>query len=372
MIDGILEHEEWKNIQETEINDFRIKILKIFEGFPIDGNPIEATTEKDLIEPVIEALGWESYLTQQTTSKKGRKDVPDYLLFPNAESKQKANSEKQQAKRYRYGLSLLEAKAWEVPLDKKGNSEEFDGRIPSNQILRYLSLADIQSDRNIKWGILTNGRNWRLYYQDAQSRSEDFLEIDLPATVGLKNPEVDLFTFEDSKKQDWLKVFYVLFGRKAFLKTPPKNSSFHEQALEQGKFWESQVAQDLSEVVFKEVFPQLIHCLKKYDGEAQETPVYLEELRNSALTFLYRLLFVLYAEDRNLLPVTDDKYDDYGLRKRVREAIAERIDNKDTFSSAQDDYYRRTCSLFKAIDKGDSSIGLPPYKRALHKYSIEG
>ncbi len=243
LIDGILEHEEWKNLQESEINDFRAKLHAIFTDFPINGNPIESTTEKDLIEPVIEALGWDSYLTQQTTSKKGRKDVPDYLLFPNAESKQNANSEKQQAKRYRYGLSILEAKAWEIPLDKKG--KEFDDRIPSNQILRYLSLADIQSDRNIKWGILTNGRKWRLYFQDAQSRSEDFLEIDLPATLGLKDIQIDLFAFEDSKEQDWLKVFYILFGRKAFLKTPPQNSSFHERALEKGRFWESQVAQDM-------------------------------------------------------------------------------------------------------------------------------
>ncbi len=170
LIDGILEHEEWKNLQESAVNDFRAKLNAIFADFPINGNPIESTTEKDLIEPVIEALGWDSYLTQQTTSKKGRKDVPDYLLFPNAESKQKANNEKQQAKRYRYGLSILEAKAWEVPLDKKGKGEDFDSRIPSNQILRYLSLADIQSNGNIKWGILTNGRKWRLYFQDAQFR----------------------------------------------------------------------------------------------------------------------------------------------------------------------------------------------------------
>ena len=365
LVDGILEHKEWENLQENEINDFRAKLNAIFADFPIDGNPLESTTENDLIEPVIKALGWGSYLTQQTTSKKGRKDIPDYLLFPNPESKQQANNEKQQAKRYKYGLCILEAKAWGVSLDKKMKGEEFDGRIPSNQILRYLSLADVQSDRNIKYGILTNGRKWRLYFQDAKSRSEDFLEIDLPATLGLEDAKIDLFAFEDAKKQDWLKVFYILFGRTAFLKTPPENLSFHERALEQGKFWESQVAQDLSEVVFKEVFPQLVYCLKQHDGEAQETSLYFEELRNSALIFFYRLLFVLYAEDRNLLPVTDDKYDDYGLRKRVREDIAKRIDSKDTFSATLDGYYRKVHNLFKAIDKGDSSIGLPPYNGGL-------
>ena len=45
-------------------------------------------------------------------------------------------------------------------------------------------------------------------------------------------------------------------------------------------------------------------------------------IREAALIFLYRLLFVLYAEDRGLLPVNDADYDDYGLRKRVRDDVA--------------------------------------------------
>ncbi|MBK6904982.1 MAG: hypothetical protein IPH04_19775 [Saprospirales bacterium] len=70
-------------------------------------------------------------------------------------------------------------------------------------------------------------------------------------------------------------------------------------------------------------------------------------------------------EDRNLLPVYDGKYDDYGLRKRVREDVARRMEQRDTFSTRQDTYYHHTKSLFEAIDKGDESIGLPPYSGGL-------
>ena len=59
----------------------------------------------------------------------------------------------------------------------------------------------------------------------------------------------------------------------------------------------------------------------------------LDESRDAALIFLYRLLFVLYAEDRGLLPVNDARYDDYGLRKRVRDDIARRMADEDTFSA---------------------------------------
>ena len=50
----------------------------------------------------------------------------------------------------------------------------------------------------------------------------------------------------------------------------------------------------------------------------------LAEVREAALILLYRLLFILYAEDRDLLPVRDNRYDDYGLRDKVRGDIGRR------------------------------------------------
>ena len=41
-----------------------------------------------------------------------------------------------------------------------------------------------------------------------------------------------------------------------------------------------------------------------------------KEVREAALILLYRLLFILYAEDRDLLPVRERRYDDYGLREK--------------------------------------------------------
>ena len=88
-------------------------------------------------------------------------------------------------------------------------------------------------------------------------------------------------------------------------------------------------------------------------------------IREAALIFLYRLLFVLYAEDRGLLPVNDAAYDDYGLRKRVRDDVARRKARNDTFSTAASSYYDHLTTLFRLIDVGDQSIGLPPYNGGL-------
>ena len=87
------------------------------------------------------------------------------------------------------------------------------------------------------------------------------------------------------------------------------------------------MAQDLSGVVFERVYPALIEAL------AQNSEADLGDVRQAALIFLYRLLFLLYAEDRDLLPVNDGRYDDYGLRRRVRVDIARRMADGDTFSA---------------------------------------
>ena len=108
-------------------------------------------------------------------------------------------------------------------------------------------------------------------------------------------------------------------------------------------------------MVFERVFPSLVEAIADATGKS------LAKIREAALIFLYRLLFVLYAEDRGLLPVNDERYDDYGLRKRVRDDIARRMADKDTFSDRATSYYDHLMTLFRLIDKGDTSIGLPPY-----------
>ena len=103
-------------------------------------------------------------------------------------------------------------------------------------------------------------------------------------------------------------------------------------------------------------------------GSGTRRALYAEELpevRQAALIFLYRLLFVLYAEDRGLLPVNDSRYDDYGLRKPVREDIADRMASGDVFSASAPRYYDHLTTLCSLIDRGDPSIGLPPYNGGL-------
>ena len=184
--EGIRDTEAWNAVDDAALTTFKTTLIDIFKAFPTAEKPNESTTENDLIFPVLKALDWEHFLTQITASKKGRSDVPDALLFESADTKTKANEEPQSAKKFMHGLVVAENKAWQIPLDRKGKKgDDYDlvdlaQSAPSTQILRYLTVSEIHSERRILWGMLTNGRNWRLYYQKAKSRSEDFLDIDLP------------------------------------------------------------------------------------------------------------------------------------------------------------------------------------------------
>src|SRR3546814_17561374 len=92
-------------------------------------------------------------------------------------------------------------------------------------------------------------------------------------------------------------------------------------ALDETKRWEERVRKDLAETVFSNVFPKLIAAIPLADPNrpAEINAAYAEEVRSSALFLLYRLLFILYAEDRNLLPDETGPYSLYCLTRRSDE-----------------------------------------------------
>ncbi len=350
---------EWNALDDADLDRFGESIRVLFDCFPISQTPNESQTEDDLIWPILEALGWTESLRQQNLSPKGREDVPDGLLFESAEMKARANGFPEEWKRYEFGRAIVESKRWARPLDRR-SGRRGEETAPSTQILRYLRRIDDITGGTLRWGILTNGSQWRLYFSGARSVSEQFFELDIAATLDPPSYNDGLFALDEEGRRHWLKVFYLIFRREAFIPAGADPRTFHDKALEEGKFYEERVAEDLSNKVFGKVFPDLVRAIVRAAPEAD-----LQEVREAALILLYRLLFILYAEDRDLLPVKDARYDDYGLRNRVRLDVKERKDRNDVFSETVARYWGAMADLFMAIDQGDASIGLPPYNGGL-------
>ena len=302
--------------------------------------------------------------------------MPDILLFPNADAKARAIAESKDDRRYRHGLAILEAKRWLRPLDRGESGDAADPGAPSSQMLRYLSRVDVVSDRGMKWGLLSNGAVWRLYWQDARSRAEEFFEIDLAALLGIAGSQQELDGFEPAHG---LRLFFLLFHRAAFLTQTwdDASRSFHAYARNEARLYEEKVSQDLGARVFGEIFPQLAQALARGDLQAvkqktgygqftrqQYTRDYLDEVREAALILLYRLLFLFYAEDRNLLPVRDARYHAYSVR-RLRERVRDDKDAGKPLSTKLDNIWRDLQGAFQLIDEGDDAVGMPAYNDGL-------
>lgn len=359
LTETIVSLEDWKALDEERLDEYRDKLQAVFSGFPTDQTPNEAQTEDDLIWPVLQCLGWTASLRQQNLSARGRDDVPDGLLFSGEAEKSHANEFAEEWRRYEFGLAVVESKRWLRPLDRR-SGRRGEETAPSTQMLRYLRRVDDLTTGKLRWGILTNGARWRLYFQGARSVSEQFFEINLASVLGLPGHNEDLFALSDEDRRHWLKVFVFCFRRSAFVPDAADSRTFHQRAMEEGRFYEERVAANLSDLVFGEVFPMLTRAIAAAEPDAP-----LHEVREAALIFLYRLLFILYAEDRNLLPVRDKRYDDYGLREKVRGDVRRRKDRNDTFSATAARYWSSIDDLCMAIDQGDASIGLPPYNGGL-------
>jgi hypothetical protein len=360
---------------------FETSLRAIYSGLDAHSTINEAQTESVVINQVLHALGWEDdFLPQVNLSGKRREDVPDCLLFASAQNKAAALAETKDERRYRHGIVVLEAKRWMRPLDRGDGSEPTDPDAPSSQMLRYLSRAELVSDRAVKWGILTNGNVWRLYWQDARSRSEEFFEVDVALALGVFGMQQDIETVEPSHA---LQLFFLFFSRSAFMPQgwDTAGRSFHSYALNEARLYEERVSQDLGARVFAEIFPQLADALARGDVHAQTqsvgigqfsrpqfTQAYLDEVREAALVFLYRLLFMFYAEDRNLLPVRDARYAPYSVRK-IREDVRDKTEAGGTFSSTMPKIWLDLRGVFGLIDEGDDDIGMPAYNGGLFNWA---
>lgn len=369
---GIRETAHWRAVDDAALSAWTQSSKAKLDALAARKNANEAQTEADLVYPLLETLGWTERDPQPSLSEKRRLDVPDALLYPDAAAKTLA-APLDPAKRFQHGLCIVEAKRWGRVLDRETKGRIDEEGTPSSQMLRYLRRADDRTQGKLRWGILTNGRLWRLYFHAGTGTSENFLEIDLGMALGVAGCEPDMVDkasmpaelSDDAWRAHVLRLFIVLFARTAFL-PDAAGESFHRVALREGKRWEEKVKKSLSGKVFGEVFPTLADALANADPQRQVPlePAYLDEVRQGALILLYRLLFVLYAEDRNLLPDETGPYAEFCLT-RVRFDVAKREEEGRPYPKGVVTIWPRLMTIFSAIGEGNDDLGIPPYNGGL-------
>src|SRR6185437_13810412 len=84
-----------------------------------------------------------------------------------------------------------------------------------------------------------------------------------------------------------------------------------------------------------------------------------------ALVILFRLLFIAYAEDKELLPYkTNEFYRDRSLKKKARD-LAKLLREKRDFGEETTAHWEDVERLFRAVDHGNAEWGVPKYNGGL-------
>ena len=355
--DGIRQTDAYQTLDAAAVEDARLRLRRLWRALAAMPTPSEAETEDEFIYPVLRELGWD-WLVQPIADGR-RRDVADALLFLSPQAKDAARP-LQPVARFAHGAVIVENEARRTALDRASAGRE----APASQILRYMSRAEVQPGSRVQWGLLTNGGTWRLYFGRARSRSEGFAGVNL-ADLLEPPPLAPVPVPADAPPDHWFRVFLLLFRRAAFEPQGPADANFLDDAMSQGRTYEERVTEALSAAVFDRVFLRLIRAFAEHDPQADAASAdWRAEAREGAIRLLYRLLFLLYAEDRDLLPVRQPGYQPYSLH-RLRQEAAELVDNRTVLSARATQRWGRLADLTQAVAMGDANLGLPAYNGGL-------
>lgn len=118
--------------------------------------------------------------------------------------------------------------------------------------------------------------------------------------------------------------------------------------------------------LYEEVVDLLIRGLHDSAKRADLSPLPNEDrLYRATLVLLFRLLFLLYAEDRNLLPMQQSVYRARSITEMVRSAAATVNDPHRRFDAHATSIWTDLRQLFTAVHDGNADWGVPPYDGGL-------
>ncbi len=232
------------------------------------------------------------------------------------------------------------------------------------------------------WAIVTNGKIWRLYSAKAHSRATNYYEIDLEETLA-QSPVNREYAF---------RYFWLFFRAAAFIPSEKavdgeqRQMCFLDSLVSESERYARELGERLKERVFNEIFPHFARGFIIYASRVGQIPQNLDSLEagerdrllepffSGTLTFLYRLLFLLYAESRDLLPVREVRgYYEKSLEKLKRQIAGKAGTIQDeapaklkvAYNDLSTAFYDRLQELFNAVDKGDPAINVPVYNGGL-------
>lgn len=219
---------------------------------------------------------------------------------------------------------------------------------------RFNSLSPISyafkkaDDESLSWVVVVQGNRLRLYATavDAgvgrRGRTETYVECQ-PTLLS----------------DEHLPYLWLLYSAEALA----RNGSLYD-ILEGSQRFSGDLAERLRERIYDHVVPKLAQGVATERGLDRPTPEQLRQTYEMALTILFRLLFIAYAEDRDLLPYrSNEAYRRRSLKQKAQE-LAKHVADK-TPISVGTSHWDEVKQLWRAVAAGNSEWGVPAYDGGL-------
>ena len=250
-----------------------------------------------------------------------------------------------------------QASAVAIFFDENESPETLSGRFrESTPVSTALAKA---TNENLRYVVLTRGREIRLYGTTPdvgvgrKGRAETYVEANLA-----------LLPSENAA------YLPLIFSAAAL--TP--GGSF-DDVLEHSRDFAAGIGERLRDRVYDEVVPRLAVAVGRHlagqEGDSR-LDAHLNEIYEAAMVVLFRLLFVAYAEDKNLLPYEkNERYREHSLKTLARSMADEANNDSLEFASGALTLWHRVEELWHAVDRGRPEWGVPLYNGGLFSEDAE-
>lgn len=224
----------------------------------------------------------------------------------------------------------------------EGGTARFNSLSP---VSYALAKADAE---NLSWVVLIQGNRVRIYSTavDAgvgrRGRTETYIECQ-PSLLS----------------DDHLAYLWLIYSAEALA---PRGSL--SQILGDSERFAGDLAERLRERIYDKVVPVLAQGISAARAIERPGPAELERTYEMALTVLFRLLFIAYAEDRDLLPYRfNEAYRRRSLKQKAQElAIGVAAGTPIADSNS---HWQEVALLWQAVAVGNREWGVPAYDGGL-------
>ncbi|GAB4326055.1 MAG: hypothetical protein Kow0074_20200 [Candidatus Zixiibacteriota bacterium] len=232
-------------------------------------------------------------------------------------------------------------------LDQGETPEVHSSRFPGTNPISYaLNLAQ---QKNLRWVIVARGSELRLYPTDTKvgvgrrGTTNTFLQINT-----------------DLLSDDHLAFLWMVFSPEGLA----PGGLLTAQLLDKSDRYATDIGERLRDRIYTLVIPDLAMSIAAARKLRQPSKADLDLTYQMAMLVMFRILFIAYAEDHDLLPYrTNESYRDRSLAHLAREL--KRIRDEGRAFDAGTSRWDEMTTLWTAVRNGNNELGIPAYDGGL-------